>query len=191
LSTLLGSEVANMPGIIDKMVATSVANEDWPALINNSVRALYRILLNVVNNTSKAAIRTAMRNFIGAQMLPSMQTQVNQLMTYVDAEVSRHRTATGTGTNASPDTPADPQLQAAVQQMQTQAQAMLNPPAPAGGGPANQDVNYTVNSMMGNNAEGTGIRAQQLERIAANFNANLRNEDEQGSNFTTRSIGRS
>lgn len=183
VSALMDSEVSQMGDRLETAVMGALAASDISGNVNDSVRQLYRALYDLVNNVSASVTQETLRAFLSGQISPLMERQVNDLMSLVEAEVDRHQTASGTGTNAAPNAPADPQLAAAVTQMEARARQMLNPPAPAAGGTPNVPVRFTTESLMGDNAAGTGLRLDQMSQIAANFNANVpdlrRNNEEE------------
>lgn len=187
VSALMNSEVTQMGTRLEQAVTAALAASDVSTSVNDSGRQLYRVLYDLVNNVSTSVTQQTLRAFLSGQIRPLMEQQVNELMSLVEAEVDRHQTASGTGTNASPSAPVDPQLAAAVRQMEQRSRQMLNPLSPAGGDTPNVPVRFTTNTLMGDNAAGTGLRTDQMQRIADNFNANipnLRHNDEE--NFDAR-----
>ncbi|NHZ72500.1 MAG: hypothetical protein GWP17_05400, partial [Aquificales bacterium] len=182
VSALMDSEVTQMGTRLEQAVTAALASSDISTNVNDSVRQLYRVLYDLVNNVSTAVTQQTLRAFLSGQIRPLMERQVNDLMGLVEAEVDSHQTASGTGTNAAPNAPVDPQLAAAVRQMEQRSRQMLNPATPAGGGTPNAPVRFTTNTLMGDNDAGTSLRPDQMQRIAANFNANipdLRHNDEE------------
>lgn len=180
-----------LPDDIQMNVEAALAQNDMAGRVNNSVGSLYRVLYQLVNNATVSAAQIAIRSFINRNINVKVEDQVTNLMELIRSEISRHSAATATtgGTSASSGTPPDPALMAAAQQIQSQARNLVNPAAPAAGGNAPQNVRYTMNSLMGDNAAGTGLRTDQMQGIVNGFNNNspgLRRENEQ--NFTIRNI---
>ena len=172
--------------IQEAVVAALASGFDFSTV--TSVRDLYQQLLRLVTNVSKTAARNALREFMTEGIRPMMDTQVRSILSMVEAETQRQAsaTATGSGSSASPGTPRDPALVAAVQQMETAMRTQLqNQPLPTTPATATaaeredprvsqtgaQDVTYDVNSLMGDNALGTGLRTDQMQRIVTLFNA--------------------
>ncbi|MFO7678738.1 MAG: hypothetical protein R6X34_01685 [Chloroflexota bacterium] len=187
VSALMDSEVTQMGARLEAAITAALAATDVSSSVNDNVRQLYRVLYDLVNNVSTSVTQETLRAFLSGQIRPLMEQQVNELMSLVEAEVDSHQTAAGTGTNAAPGAPVDPALAAAVTQMEARARTMMNPPTPAAGGTPNVPVTFTTNTLMGNNAAGTDLRLDQMQRIADNFNTNpphLRHNDEE--DFTVR-----
>jgi hypothetical protein len=189
---LMAGQINEMNTRILDGVTAILATSDIAAEVDDNVGQLYRYLYNMVTNVSESAALMTVREFLMEQISPLMETQVNELMTLVDAEIEAHHTAVGTGTDAAPDTPPDPALAAAVAQMEDTARTMLDPAAAVAAGavaPTGHNVRFTVNALMGANSEGESVRTDQMQRIAENFNNNvpdLRHDDE--SEFSVRTV---
>ena len=164
LAAQMATVLSEMPDVIDETVTNMLGATNISGNVNNSVRNLYTELYNLVNNAAIAVSQTTMRNFLGDEIYPLIDQQLADIMTMVEAETARHTTATGTGTNAAPGAPVIPGLMAAVQQMQATARTMLNPAAPVAGGTAQQNVTYTMQTLMGANSEGTSLRGGTAQR---------------------------
>ncbi|MCL4871863.1 MAG: hypothetical protein KJ063_23130 [Anaerolineae bacterium] len=188
MANLMQNEIDQIPAKVEQAVTGILAGTDVSGQVNNNVRSLYRVIYQMIQNVSTSVGQDTVRSFLSGQIRPLMDQQISDLLGWVDSEVQSHQTATGTGTNANPNLPPDPALAAAVRQIEQQTRQMLNPAAPAGGGTANVPVRFTTNSLMGNNNAGTGLRSDQMSRIADNFNSNvpqLRQANEE--NFSARS----
>lgn len=189
IANLMQNEIDQIPTKVQQAVSGILAGTDISGQVNNNVRSLYQVIYQMIQNVSTSVGQDTVRSFLSSQIRPLMDQQISDLLGWVDAEVQSHQTASGTGTNAAPNLPPDPALAAAVRQIEQQTRQMLNPAAPAGGGTPNVPVRFTTNSLMGNNAAGTGLRSDQMSRIADNFNSNtpeLRHENEE--NFSARSV---
>jgi len=186
---LMETAIGNMSTEITTALNTALGS-DISGSVGGDVRQLYQVLYNLVQNVSTTALQNTIRQFLDSQISPVINQQLTDLLSLIETEPSRHTRATGTGTDAAPDAPPSPALMTAATSMRTQAQQMLNPPAPTAGGQPQQNVTYTASSLMGANAAGQSLRAQQMTMIQDNFNSqtpHLRRANEDS--FTIRGIG--
>jgi hypothetical protein len=172
VTNLFAGPSAALPALI-QAAATSLAAA--PGLTDTSARALYRYIYNDIAIISADTARTAINAFLTGQLTPLLNAQLEQIISAVQAEADGHTAVSSSGgTDASAGTPApDPALAATAATMNQRIDAMMQT-ATAG----NSHVRYTVNSLMGNDRQGTSIRTEQMNGILAQFNASLRQPDE-------------
>ena len=178
VDNLFAGPAAQLPGLIQAAAASLAAA---PTLTDPSARALYRYMYNDIAVISADTARSTINAFLTLQLTPLLNSQLEQIVGSIQSEADSHTAVSSSGgTDASAGAPApDPALSATAATMNQRIDAMMTT-ATAG----NSHVRYTVNSLMGNDRQGTSIRNEQMNGILAQFNANLRQPDE--SEFQTR-----
>jgi hypothetical protein len=178
---LFAAQAADLPALIQ---AAAVGTAAAPTLADTSMRALYRYMYNDIAAISAASATTAINGFLTSQVTPLLNSQIEQIVAGVQAEADGHTAVSSSGgsdVSAGPP-PPDPALAATAATMNQRIDSMMQS-ATAGA----SHVRYTVNSMMGNDRQGTSIRPEQMNGILEQFNATFRKPDE--SAFQTRGVG--
>lgn len=173
---------AKMAGLVKSATAAAAAPlPPGAAAPPKAQRAteLYRKAYGIVSSMAKEACRQVSTDLIGGVVQPVLTTSVADLESSLQAEVTRVMATPASGVAALG--PPNPQMAALVGHMKAQLDA--DKAATAGGGRSplgagkaapDQNVTYTVQSLMGASAD-TSIRADQFNPMVAQFNSQLRN----------------
>jgi hypothetical protein len=161
---------AQMATKIAQALTASLGTVDFSSPSN--VAGLYQMLYMAVHNISSTVSQAQIRAFLSAQIMPLVRTQINDLRSMIDAEITR----IGNSPTPPPRTGGPDPLRDSVAQMATAMRDRLKAETPTGQtaeprqGTQNQNVRYTVNSMMGNTNQATDMRPDYLSGIATQFN---------------------
>ena len=140
---------------------------------------LYRKAYGLVSSMARETCQQLSTDLIGGVVGPVLTTSVADLESTIQAEVTRVMATPPSGVAALG--PPDPRMAALVAQMKATLDA--DKAASAGGGRSplgagvaapDQNVTYSVQSLMGSSRD-TSIRADQFNPMVRQFNARLRN----------------
>ncbi|HVL18113.1 MAG TPA: hypothetical protein VM387_08950, partial [Gemmatimonadales bacterium] len=140
---------------------------------------LYRKAYAIVSSMAKETCRQLSTDLIGGVVQPVLTTSVADLESTIGAEVTKVMGTPASGVAALG--PPNPQMAALVAHMKAQLDA--DKAATAGGGRSplgagkaapDQNVTYTVQSLMGGSRD-TSIRADQFNPMVRQFNNKLKN----------------
>lgn len=140
---------------------------------------LYAKAYAIVTSMAKETCRQVSGDLIGTVVSPVLGTSVSDLESTIATEVTRVMSTPASGVAALG--PPDPKMAALVAHMKAQLDADKTASAggghsPIGAGKAapDQNVTYSVQSLMGS-SKTTAIRADQFNPMVKQFNAKLRN----------------
>ena len=140
---------------------------------------LYRKAYAIVSSLARDACTQVSSELIAGVVQPVLTTGVSDLESTVEAEVTKVMGTPPSGVAALG--PPNPQMAALVAHMKAQLDADKTASAggghsPLGAGKAapDQNVTYTVQSLMGG-SKTTAIRADQFNPMVKQFNAKLKN----------------
>jgi hypothetical protein len=140
---------------------------------------LYRKAYAIVSSMARETCRQLSTDLIGGVVQPVLTTSVADLESTIGAEVTKVMGTPASGVAALG--PPNPQMAALVAHMKAQLDA--DKAATAGGGRSplgagkaapDQNVTYTVQSLMGGSRD-TSIRADQFNPMVRQFNSKLKN----------------
>jgi hypothetical protein len=181
-----GLDTAYTAGVIAPTVQAAVDGAIATGVIPKvkSVAELYVRIRNLVQSTSKASARKAVREFVTGQVRPKVMGQLETLGAQIDNEVN---TALGMKAGAAmAKAPPDANVQAVASKLAALLKTQQNPKAydkaadinPGATSPG-MDVRHTASTMMGTNVMGKeGHRADMIEPVVSKFNTNLKKKEE-------------
>jgi hypothetical protein len=159
-------------------VVAAATGGTGPAALATSGQ-LYRRAYSILANAAREAATQLASELVQSQVEPVIQTSVTAFSTALDAEVARVMTMSPAELAAAGN--PDPNLRQFVQDMKGRldadkaatASTGRNPLGATGGTAPDQDVTYSVQSLMGSN-QTTAVRADQFRPMADQFNANFK-----------------
>jgi hypothetical protein len=170
-----------MAGLVKSATAAAaVAPPPGVAAPPKTARAgdLYRKAYEIVSSMAEETCRQLSTDLIAASVTPELATSVSDLESTIQAEVTKVMGTPASGIAALG--PPNRQMAALVAHMKAQLEA--DKAASAGGGRSplgagkaapDQNVTYTVQSLMGSSSN-TSIRADQFNPMVRQFNSKLK-----------------